>query len=631
MNKKLIGFSVVALLGTKMIAQSLEISKENVKSDSMNIQQLDEVVVSDSRFVIKRENSGKTVIQISAQELERYQGRTIAELINTKSGIEVNGARSYAGQNISVFARGGNNRQVLVVIDGIQVSDPSNVNAEYDLRMLNISQIESIEILKGAASTLYGNSAATAVINITTKKAKENGTALEVRSSLGTNQSQNKQDYNISDFSNSLQLMFKRDKLSVLANGGHQHTDGLSAAIGTEPDVFSRIDANVTLGYQFTDRFNIEMATYYHKMNTEFDNGYPIADADFLFNNETSRFSLSSTYNYKKGSLALRSAFNQIDRSFKSSFPSTYNSESLVFDIFNKYTINDKVHTIIGVNLIDHVTGFIDDENVMSVDPYINAVFIGNKGLNVNAGARLNNHSTYGNHLIYNINPSFRLRMQQGYIKLMGSYATSFIAPNLSQLYGPFGANPDLNPETNTTIEGGMEFRLSDNLRLSGVYFNRVEEDRITYMTIDQETFESQYRNLAEKVVLHGVEFELQLKPFENLTIATNYTYTDAQDGLALRIPKSKVNGSVGYTFSRNTYFSLAVQFVSERSDADFKTFSTIDLEPFTVLDFYAKHDFNNKFRLFASINNLFNEDYVELVDYTTLGRNVRIGFTLKL
>ena len=233
---KLYWVSAATLLCANVFCQDF------AQQDSIKLQQLDEVVVSDSRFELKRENSGKTVIKISAEELQRNQGRSVSEIINTKSGIEVNGSRSFAGQNISVFARGGNNRQVLVLIDGIQVSDPSNVNGEYDLRLLNSSQIESIEILKGAASTLYGNSAATAVINITTKKASKNGTSLEVLSSLGTNQSVEKQNYNLSDFSNTVTIRSKHSGFSVLASGGHQFTNGLSAAIGEETDDFSRID-----------------------------------------------------------------------------------------------------------------------------------------------------------------------------------------------------------------------------------------------------------------------------------------------------------------------------------------------------------------------------------------------------
>ena len=134
------------------------LSAQQAQNDSIPIQDLDEVVVSDSRFTLKRENSGKTVIKITAEELERNQGRTVAEIINTKSGIEINGSRSVAGQNLGYFIRGGNNRQVLILIDGIQVNDPSQIANDFDLRLLDLNTIESIEIVKGAASTLYGNS-----------------------------------------------------------------------------------------------------------------------------------------------------------------------------------------------------------------------------------------------------------------------------------------------------------------------------------------------------------------------------------------------------------------------------------------------------------------------------------------
>ncbi len=628
MNKRLLGFGALALLCASMFSQE---QRQEKQQDSMKLQELDEVVVSDSRFALKRENSGKTVVRISAKELERNQGRTLAEIINTKSGIEVNGSRSFAGQNISVFARGGNNRQVLVVIDGIQVSDPSNVNGEYDLRLLNPSQIERIEILKGAASTLYGNSAATAVINITTKKAVNEGVALEVLSNFGTNQSSGEQNNNISDFSNTVTLRAKHDKLSVLASGGHQFTDGLSAAIGEESDDFSRIDGNFSVGYQFTEKFDITASAFYNKLNSDFDNGFPVEDADFSFRSEQSRFGLASKYKYKNGSIQVNGAFNQITRSFKSSFPSAFDSESFVLDIFNKYTFSDKFYTIVGLNIIENTTVFTEEENTTSTDPYANAVFVSDFGLNLNVGARLNNHSDYGSNFIYNFNPSYTIKTTDGYIKFLGSYATSFIAPNLSQLYGPFGANPELAPEENTTLEGGMEYRPSDNFRISALYFDRQEDGRIQFVTIDPTTFESQYRNAAETANFNGLEVELQAQPLEKLNISANYTYTDADNGLALRIPKTKINANVGYDFSERTFFSLAYQYVSERSDTDFATFTTVDLESFGLLDVNMKHDLNSKISFFFSISNLLNEEYVEVIDFTTKGRNLRLGMRLRL
>ena len=615
--------TVAVLLCAKLTAQQ--------EQDSINTLQLDEVVVSDSRFELKRENSGKTVIKISQQELERNQGQTVAALINTKSGIEINGTRSYAGQNLSSYVRGGNNRQVLVVIDGIQVSDPSGTNAEYDLRLLNPSQIENIEILKGAASTLYGNSAATAVINITTKKAKEEGIGLEVLSNFGTNQSQNRQHYDISDFSNTATISGKTGKLNYLASGGHQFTDGLSAAIGTEPDAFSRIDGNVKIGYQFTDRFDMTASAYYNKLTSDYDNGYPIEDADFYFTGEQSRFGLASNYTYENGTLTLNTAFNQIDRAYFADFPSAYDSQSYVLDVFNKYTFADKVYTIVGLNYIENQTLFKDSFNVSSWDPYLNLVYVGERGVNINTGVRLNNHSTYGLHFIYNINPSYRLKFNEGYLKVFGSYATSYIAPNLSQLYGPFGPNPDLNPEENRTWEGGLEVRLSDQFTLSSVYFNRTENDRILYKTINPETFESQYRNSGTVEHFDGIEVTLNAEIIKNLLLTTNYTYTNSKEGLALRVPTNKVNANLGYQLGVRTYASLSYQYVSDRKDTDFSTFSEVNLDAFNLFDTRIKHDFNDQFGMFLSVANVFNEDYVELVDFTTKGRNVHLGFSLNL
>jgi len=195
------------------------------------VETLEEVVLTDSRFELKRENSGKTVITISQEEIEKNQGRSVAELINTKSGIEINGSRSNAGQNLGVFVRGGRNRQVLVIIDGVQVSDPSQINGEYDLRLLSLGNIEKIEVIKGAASTLYGSGAAAAVINITTKKAGDDAVNVVLNSSVGTNQSQDDQDYRLSDFNNSVNINGTLNKFTYKAGYNQQFTDGLSAAI----------------------------------------------------------------------------------------------------------------------------------------------------------------------------------------------------------------------------------------------------------------------------------------------------------------------------------------------------------------------------------------------------------------
>ena len=391
------------------------------QKDSIKVEKLDEIIITDSRFKLKRENSGKTVIKITAAELAKNQGKSIAEVINTKSGIEINGSRSNGGQNLSYFVRGGNNRQVLVLIDGIQVSDPSQIANDYDLRLIDINQIESIEIIKGAASTLYGNGAATAVINIITKKASSKEIAATFSSSMGTNQSIDDNANNIANFTNTVSVNGTLNKISYLASFGHQFLDGLSAVKnGTERDAFSRINTNVKVGYAISDNFSIETFANHDKYTADFDNSFPLEDAPFSVKSEQYRVGVSPKYTYTNGSVEFNAAYTSINRDFISNFPNAFEAKSYIVDVFNKYQFNKQFYTVVGLNYIKNETKFTEDKESTVTDPYANVVWVSDFGLNINLGARLNNHSEYGSNLVYNINPSFTYKFSDNYVKVFG-------------------------------------------------------------------------------------------------------------------------------------------------------------------------------------------------------------------
>src|SRR5690606_2913368 len=289
------------------------------EANSTTLQQLDEVVVSDSRFQLKREHSGKTVIKISKQEIENNQGRNITELINAKSGIEINGTRSVEGLNLGYFVRGGNNRQVLILIDGVQVNDPSLVANDFDLRLLDLNTVESIEIIKGAASTLYGNAAATAVINITTTKNSSKPISASFLSVVGTNQSADDQHYNGASFNNSVSVNGTLDKFNYLASFANRYVDGLSAAKSenAEKDAFSRFNTNLKLGYTFSDAFELSAFASYDKFKTDTDGfpppNYTIADTDDAYRNNQSRVGIAPKFSYANGSFQINAAYTKID------------------------------------------------------------------------------------------------------------------------------------------------------------------------------------------------------------------------------------------------------------------------------------------------------------------------------
>ncbi|MCK8479432.1 TonB-dependent receptor plug domain-containing protein [Psychroserpens algicola] len=620
------------------------------ETDSLTVEQLEEVVVTDSKFKLKREHSGKVITKITQNELKNLQGKSVVEIINATAGIEINGSRSQAGQNLNYFIRGGRNRQVLVLIDGIAVTDASQIANDYDLRLLHADQIESIEILKGASSTLYGTGAATAVISITLKKESKDAIAFNLRSTIGTNQSQNDKDYAIENFVNSVSVNGTLDKFSYLANFGHQFTDGLSAiAVGDESDAFNTHNGYLKLGYAFSDTFKLNTYGSFDKFKTEFDDGFGFADADNLSTTKQYRIGISPEMTYNNGSITLNAAYNNTEREIESSFPTRFMARSFIGDLFNRYNFNDKFYTVLGVNAQDNEietysipfgdTNFVQDINSQDgtftiIDPYVNAVYISDFGLNINAGLRLNNHSEYGSHVVYSLNPSFKKELNFGYIKGLASYSTAYITPSLYQLFEPSFGNAELQPEENRTIEVGAEIQIKDKATLSVIYFNRFEEQFVDF--VDQGNFVFQYANVEDDFTASGIELVADVSISKGLKLRANGTYTNVDEDLNLRIPEIKVNATLSYQCSSNTFMSLSYQFNDDREDAFFNntTFENevVNLKSFSLLDFYVSHKVaNNRLTLFANINNIFNEDYQELFGYSTKGRNVNLGFSLNL
>ncbi|WP_369993992.1 TonB-dependent receptor plug domain-containing protein [Winogradskyella sp.] len=619
-------------------------------SDSLKVEKLNEVVVTDSRFQLKRENSGKVITKITSKDLEKLQGQSIAEIIGRTAGVEVNGVRSNAGQNLSYFVRGGRNRQVLVLIDGVQVTDASQITNDYDLRLLNTDQVESIEILKGASSTLYGTGAATAVINIKLKEASKKAFNLNLRSTLGTNQSSEENSYAIKDFRNSVLINGSLGNFNYWASFGHQYTDGLSAiASGTESDVFNSHNGNVKLGYKFSNAFKINTYASFDNYKADFDDSFAKMDADNVSISKQYRIGVSPEFKYSKGSVNVNAAYNDIEREIESGFPSRFNAQSIVVDAFNRYTFGEKFYTVVGVNFQDNQmesftipfgeTDFsqsIDPEKAQFTitDPYANVVYVSDFGLNINAGARLNNHSEYGSHLVYNVNPSFTKNVSFGYIKGLASYSTAFITPSLYQLFEPAYGNADLEPEENQTIEVGAEVSVKDKATVSVVYFTRNEDNFIDF--VDTGNFVFQYQNIEESFTASGIELVAQINIAKGLNVNLNGTYTKVEEDLSLRIPEIKVNTRLDYQLSTATLFSLSYQYNDERNDSVFnnETFENdiIALESYGLLDFYVSHNIiNNRMTVFANVTNIFNEDYEELFGFATRGRGFNLGFNLML
>jgi vitamin B12 transporter len=261
-------------------------------------------------------------------------------------------------------------------------------------------------------------------------------------------------------------------------------------------------------------------------------------------------------------------------------------------------------------------------------------VYVSNFGLHINTGFRLNNHSEYGSHLVYSINPSFKKDVSFGYIKGLASYSTAYITPSLFQLFEPSFGNTNLQPEEDKTLELGIEVGLKDKATFNLVYFNRKEDNFIDF--VDLGNFVFQYNNIDESFTASGLEFTADYKFYKDLKISANATYTKVEDDLNLRIPELKINAKLNYQLNEATFMSLSYQYNDDRKDAFFNntTFEseTVNLKSYSLLDVYVSHKIiKNKMVLFATMTNIFNEEYQELFGFTTKGRNMSIGFNLSL
>ncbi len=627
----------------------------HAQTEQGNAQESLDTVYIDSKTPLTELHSGKVIAKVTSEYIKHHPGKSIAQMINEQSGIEINGSRGYQGQNPGYFVRGGRNRQVVIMVDGVQLTDPSTISNDYDLRFISPTEIDHIEIIKGASSVLYGTGAGTAVISINTKEPKKNGFNLALNSSLGTNRAANDPDYDIGEVMNSVNINSRMKKFSYKMTFNHQYTDGLSAISAPEgqesyqEDVYNSFDGNLGLGYEFNEQIKLKRFFSFNTIKAGFDD-FSYYDANHSYINKQLRTGGAFYWNFKKGKLTVNDSHTWIDREIMSFFPTQFDSKTSAVDAFLSYSLNSEITILAGLN--GHISSFnsyvipfgdsefeqsIEDENAQFeiIDPYLNVVYLSDFGLNVNAGIRMNNHSSYGNHLVYQLNPSYVFSLKEGYLKLLSSYSTAYITPSLYQLYEPSFGNSQLDPEENATLEGGVEFKYGKGFKISAVYFNRIEKNLIDFVLIDPDTFQYQYQNIAEEFEAEGLEIEFSSKIIKDLSISANYTNTQADERFALRIPEHKVNVHMQYKLSERFHTSLGFQWLSDREDSYFdpETFTqeNIILESFSTIDLNVGYQLNDQVYLYAHFLNILDEEYEEIYRFQTLGRNIRIGFQLKL
>lgn len=636
----------LCLFGTQLFSQE--------KAQEKKMEQLEEIVISATKFELKKENTGKVIYKISQKDIQRNAGKSVIELLNNVLGIEIRGVNSNPGEPRSTYIRGGRSRQALVLIDGIPLSDPTGIEQSYDLRLISLNQIESIEILKGASSTLYGSGAGTGVINIILKKASENTVSGVYEVSLGTNATSKNSTSSLNDKNQNISINGTLDKLKYNAFFNITGNSGFSSAKSTltipfEEDTYSSNNGFLKLGYEFNTQLRMDAFLNYDEFDYTFDAG-AFNDSDVnLGNQEQFRIGIRPRLKYKKGEVFLNASINSLDRSFESfnSFSGgtnvfIYKGTSVNLDFVNKYEFTKNFQLITGINYQKHENESISDfgnidpdlANFNVVDPYVSAVYITDFGLSINAGSRLNIHSNYGNNFVYDTNLAFGIVKNETInLKLISSYSTAFIAPSLYQLYSDYGAT-NLAPETNRTFEFGFDSKLGKQWALSAVYYNRLEENKVIFLNLPTPPY-GMYANALETIDVSGIEADVTFTISEELITTVGYAFVDKTSDIDY-IPKNKLTASFVVNPIKNLAISTMFKNVGKRSFFDaFGSFGEagkdVILPSYSLLDMNINYKvLESKVLFFGSITNLLNEEYEETIGFNTRGRNFKMGIRIQ-
>jgi vitamin B12 transporter len=592
-----------------------------IAQDSVKTHVLQEAVITGTKFEIPAEKSGKVIFKIGSQKLQTSS--TLQDALNEVPGVQMDGNFSTPGSNISYYVRGSRSRHSLILLDGVPMNDPTGIDPFFDLRFLPTAQLDNVEVLQGGLSTLYGSGAAASVINIQSKNANENG----IHGSIGL------QAGSWETFGQDLNVNGKQGKFSFLLLGNNFKSTGFSAALDNDDavdfddDGFEKRNGLLKVGYQFTPQLKVNLFGGVDWFDSEFDDG-AFVDGDNNLEQKQTRVGLNATWNYAKGNVIFTAQNTSVDRDVRSAYPSEYEGENWFGEIVNKHEFNSSLTLLSGVSA--QKLEYKDPSNPLSrfyiIDPYTSLLFSTNAGLNIHAGLRLNNHSDYGSKLIYNINPSWVLKLNdQISLKPFASLSTSFITPTLYQLHAYYGGNEDLDPEESLNKEYGLSFFASDKLVFTFVNYFREEKDVIGY------TAQFMYDNISEQRKVKGVTVDAQFKISEMITAFGDFAWVTSDDKESFyRIPERKAGLGVQVKPMKGSSVSVRYQYTGERTDLYFDAFfnaNEVDLKAYNLVDIsVSQRLLKSRVFLSGSVLNLTDEDFIGVYGYTTRGRNFTLG-----
>ena len=624
------------------------------QTDSVKTKQLDEVVVTASKTNIKQSQTGKIVTVIDSKTIQNNAGHTLTELLNNQAGFAMVGSNNSMGGNVENYFRGAVSGNLLIVIDGIPVTDPSQISNTFDLNSIPLEQIDRIEILKGGQSTLWGSDAVAGVVQIFLKKESAKPLAANGSFSYGT--------YHTLRAGGGINGTYR--KLGYRLQYNYQNSDGFSNAYdssgnkGFDKDGFSQNSLQAELKYKFSDAFNMKLLGTLGDYHFALDQGAFTDDKDYGGKNINNMGAVYLNYHKKNLTWNVLGSYQRAKRYFtddstdRSSPYSYYShgeylSRNITAESYVNLRLAEHMQLVGGIQFMDQNTdqSYLslsdfgpfssklggDSAHTQQYSAYASYLITGLSGFNFEAGVRANHHSLYGNNYTYTINPSFNTG---DHSKIFVNISSAYKIPSLYQLYSEYG-NRDLKPESSTTYEIGVQAESNEGgsvFRIAA--FKRDIDHLIVYYT-DPNTYASHYIN-RDKQHDYGFEIESNMRLGRIASWVSNFSFVDGEgneDGVKVknlyRRPNFTVNSRLNLQPLSQLTLAPSFKYVGDRPKGTFDT-GPDPMPHYYTIGFFAGYQFPHA-RIFADLQNLTNQQYFDVYGYNSKRFNMMVGVNVDL
>ncbi|MCV2881488.1 TonB-dependent receptor plug domain-containing protein [Actibacterium sp. XHP0104] len=585
-------------------------AQEPIQLDTLSATaNLDEIDVS---------RTGNTVEIVTGDDLKDSGELRLTDVLSRLPGVTIR-STGPMGTRTGILIRGASQNYVSVYVDGIEVTDPSITQSQFDFGGLGTSGISRIEVLKGSQSALYGSEAIGGVINITTNRATEIGTEQSVELELGSYDSL-RASYNFAAKAEDHELAF---------NLTHTQSDGFSAADendgNTEADGFDGNRATFYGHKELENGTRIGFAGFVEEYESDFDE-FAGAGGDGTPGdeyNDNQSWGLRGFVEFATGDVEnkLNLTYTDFNRvSTYNGFPAIFDGTRAKLAYQGSTDLGATTMLAFGADLTRETAqdnfGFSADNNVAGL--FGELVYSPTDRFDLTASIRHDDHSEFGGYTTGRLSAAFRPTEDVIYRAALG---TGFRAPSLYELYSGFG-DPTLTPETSLSAELGVEKKYGERGSVRATLFYLEVEDLIAYdfAAVGCAFGPGCYAQVPGMSRRSGIELETEFAVSETLALGGSYTYTDSATSATsswATVPRHDIGLWASHQFTDALSGTFTVEYAGSRPSG---------LSNYTVAHANFTYSVTDDTQAYLRVENVFDTEYQTVSGYGTSDRAFYVG-----